>query len=81
MKGGAEGAYCGALPEPGLGFAIKIDDGAKRGAEAVVAELIARFHPDARAAGPDPRLRNWRGQEVGEVRPSAAFTALLASLG
>ena len=29
MKSGAEGTYCGALPEHGLGFAVKIDDGAR----------------------------------------------------
>ena len=81
MKGGAEGAYCGALPERGLGFALKIDDGAKRGAEAVAAALIARFYPEAENAAPDTCLRNWRGLEVGQVRPSAALAALLASLG
>jgi L-asparaginase II len=30
MKTGAEGVYCGAFPELGLGFAIKIEDGGKR---------------------------------------------------
>ncbi len=80
MKGGAEGAYCGALPERGLGFALKIDDGAKRGAEAAVAALVARFYAQAHAAAPDTRLRNWRGLEVGEVRPSAPFAALLETL-
>ena len=32
-KVGAEGVYCGALPELGLGFALKCDDGAVRAAE------------------------------------------------
>ena len=28
VKTGAEGVYCGALPEQGLGLAVKCDDGA-----------------------------------------------------
>ena len=55
MKSGAEGVYCGALPERGLGFALKIDDGAKRAAEAVAVEVIAGFYPEARDVGPVPR--------------------------
>src|SRR4029079_406088 len=31
VKTGAEGVYCGALPEQGLGIAIKCDDGGGRG--------------------------------------------------
>ncbi len=34
LKVGAEGVYCGAVPELGYGFALKIDDGAVRAAEA-----------------------------------------------
>lgn len=80
MKSGAEGVYCGAMPRRALGFALKIDDGAKRGAEAVVGELIGRLFPAARGLGPDTTLRNWRGLEVGQVRPSAALAALLTAL-
>src|SRR3546814_6892552 len=32
IKTGAEGAYCAAFPELGLGAAIKVDDGAGRAA-------------------------------------------------
>ncbi len=46
MKTGAEGVYCGAFPELGLGFALKIDDGAKRAAAgaamALVEQLLSR---------------------------------------
>jgi L-asparaginase II len=80
VKAGAEGAYCGALPERGLGFAIKIDDGAKRAAEAVVVQLIARFHPEAADLGPHAKLTNWRGVEVGRMRPSEALEAMLERL-
>ena len=38
LKTGAEGVYCGSLPELGLGFAVKCDDGATRAAEVVTAK-------------------------------------------
>ena len=57
VKSGAEGVYCGAFAEQGLGFALKIDDGAKRAAEAAVVQVIARLHPAARQLGPDPAHR------------------------
>jgi L-asparaginase II len=80
IKSGAEGVYCGALAGHGLGFALKIDDGARRAAEAAAVHLIARFHPEARDLGPGAKLTNWRGLEVGELRPSTEFAALLAGL-
>ena len=43
VKVGAEGVYCGALPERGLGIAVKCDDGAARAGEVIMAALIARF--------------------------------------
>ena len=45
VKTGAEGVYCGALPEQGLGIALKCDDGAGRAAQAIMAAMIARFLP------------------------------------
>jgi L-asparaginase II len=74
VKTGAEGVYCGALPEQGLGIAIKCDDGAGRAAQAIMAALIARFLPldDAERAAlmpfMHPTLRNWNGFEVGALR-------------
>ncbi len=41
VKGGAEGVHCAALPELGLGIALKIDDGAKRGTELALAATLA----------------------------------------
>jgi L-asparaginase II len=79
VKTGAEGVYCGALREAGLGFALKIDDGAKRASEAVAAHIIARFHPEAREAAPDTVLRNWRGLDVGRVRATPDLEAMLAA--
>jgi L-asparaginase II len=42
-KVGAEGVYCAALPELGLGVAIKMDDGnTARAAEVVMAAVLQR---------------------------------------
>mgnify|MGYP001281266085 CR=1 FL=1 len=79
VKIGAEGVYCGALPEQGLGIAIKCDDGAGRAAQVVMAAIIARFLPlaDAERAALArficPTLRNWNGIEVGALRVTDAI--------
>jgi L-asparaginase II len=77
VKTGAEGVYCAALPEQGIGIALKCDDGATRAAEVATAAMIARFLPlsdeerVALARFMQPTLRNWNGIEVGGLRPSA----------
>jgi L-asparaginase II len=74
VKTGAEGVYCGALPEAGLGIALKCDDGAGRASQAIMAAIIARFLRlgDAERAALErfvrPTLRNWNGFEIGAVR-------------
>lgn len=79
VKTGAEGVYCGALPELGLGIAIKSDDGAGRSAEVIMASVINRFLPmegaaaDLVAALASPVLKNWNGIEVGRLRASDAL--------
>jgi L-asparaginase II len=75
-KTGAEGVFCAALPELGLGLAIKADDGAARAAEAMIAALISPFlqAPEGFAALARPKLTNWRGREVGEIRPAGPLT-------
>jgi L-asparaginase II len=79
VKTGAEGVYCGALPDQGFGIALKCDDGAGRAAQVVMAALIARFLPmnDAERAAlirfMRPTLRNWNGFEVGTLRPTDAL--------
>ncbi len=40
VKGGAEGVYAAALPELGLGLALKIDDGGKVASEALLCGLL-----------------------------------------
>lgn len=78
-KTGAEGVFIAALPELGLGLAVKADDGAGRAAEVMIAALIARFLPMAEGERADfarfvaPILKNWRGTEVGALRPAGAL--------
>ena len=75
-KTGAEGVHVLALPEQGLGLAVKCADGATRAAEVAAAALLARHLP----ASPNgeaalerlcrPSLRNWAGTETGLIRPA-----------
>ena len=43
VKAGAEGVYCAAMPGLGLGLALKVDDGAARAAEVLLARLLVRL--------------------------------------
>jgi L-asparaginase II len=81
-KVGAEGVYCAALPERGLGVAIKIDDGNNaRAAEVTMAALIEAFvtldrsDADFMRGFSDLTLTNWNGIEVGALRASTALRA------
>ena len=83
VKGGAEGVHCAALPALGLGIALKVDDGAKRGAERALAEVIAALIPAARTALAeqlDSAVLNWRGLRVGELVASADLMPALAAM-
>jgi L-asparaginase II len=82
VKTGAEGVFCAALPEQGLGIALKCDDGAGRAAEVMMAALIARYLP---LAGDEPAaleryirpvLRNWNGIAVGGLRPAVPLAVI-----
>ena len=88
-KVGAEGVYtagvlpCGRWPE-GLGLAFKIEDGDKgdRARPVAAVEALRRLgvlgdseaHPLSEFAR--KTLKNHRGEEVGEVRPSPALSGL-----
>jgi L-asparaginase II len=74
-KGGAEGVHCAALPEHGLGIAVKCDDGAGRAADLICATLIARFVDNVPEALLRPELRNWNGLVVGTLRPAGPLVA------
>jgi L-asparaginase II len=75
--------HCAALPELGFGVALKVDDGAKRGAERVLVEVLAAFLPKAHAvlaAEIDGEVRNWRGRRVGRLVPGDALKDALQGL-
>jgi L-asparaginase II len=80
-KTGAEGVYCAAFPEQGLGVAVKCDDGAGRASEAVMAALIQAFVPlsDQQRAlvqgYSDKPVTNWNGIETGRLRVAAELMA------
>ncbi len=81
-KVGAEGVYCAALPELGLGVAVKMDDGnTARAVEVAMAALIERLLPLAGEAATllaslsDVRLVNWNGIEVGRLQAAPALAA------
>jgi L-asparaginase II len=78
LKTGAEGVYCAALLELGIGIAVKCDDGAGRAAEAMMAAALDRLlNNDADSATLEPfvrpAIRNWNGIVVGGLRPTEAF--------
>lgn len=78
VKVGAEGVYCGAIPELGVGIALKIDDGGTRAAEVAVATLISALLPgqkDALAPFRNVTLKNWNKINVGDLKPAPDFAA------
>ncbi|WP_101067495.1 asparaginase [Roseovarius salinarum] len=78
LKTGAEGFFVAILPERGLGVALKIVDGATRGAECAVAAILVKLgaldpdHPATRRVMNAP-IVNWRGLETGSIRPAPDF--------
>jgi len=75
IKTGAEGVYCAALPEHGLGVALKCDDGAGRAAEVMMAATLLRLsrsinEQEQLEPFTQVMLRNRNGVTVGEVRPT-----------
>ena len=73
-KIGAEGVHSVAVPELGIGFAIKVDDGAQRAQFPAVLRVLQVFDvlPDTLPQRLDEfvrrPVRNTRGETVGEVR-------------
>src|SRR5882672_5257429 len=79
IKPGAEGVFCGALPGLGYGIALKIDDGAGRGAEIAMGGILERlgiFGPAERERLEPvlrPVIKNMAGRIVGSIRPAATL--------
>ncbi|HAO2892169.1 TPA: asparaginase, partial [Escherichia coli] len=80
VKTGAEGVFVAALPEFGLGIALKCDDGATRASEAMIGAVLARiFRGDAELESKldrfaDREMRNWNGITYGVVSPADILT-------
>lgn len=84
IKIGAEGVFCGAIRDRGLGFALKIDDGNMHAAETVVANLLlAVAEPNAKEIAAlekytTHKFSNWSKIEVGEMMATDAVRLKLA---
>jgi L-asparaginase II len=77
IKTGAEGAYAGVFPKLGLGFAMKIDDGATRAADAVVRLIMGAYVAGAREKLTLKTLKNAQGRDVGVIRASPLLSIAL----
>jgi len=72
-KIGAEGVHCAAIVDQGIGIAVKVEDGAARAQYPALLEILKRFGamsdpmPARLADFARPRIRNTRGETVGEV--------------
>lgn len=74
VKVGAEGVYCAAIPEVGIGIALKIADGAARAAEVAIVTLV-RFalganHPVAQTLADlcEQSVQTRSGARAGVIR-------------
>lgn len=78
-KVGADGVYAAALPELGLGVALKIDDGSTLASEVALGAVLARFRvlEDAQIAELSrrfaPQLCNSRGVIAGRAAPASVW--------
>ncbi|HET8727752.1 MAG TPA: asparaginase, partial [Alphaproteobacteria bacterium] len=82
VKAGAEGVSCAAVPEMGIGIALKVEDGAGRAADVAMAHLL--HHVGAlddqgwaklNGTAARPVLKNVRGTAVGEIRTAGDTAA------
>lgn len=77
VKNGAEGVMCGVIPEKGLAFAVKAEDGAGRAVDAATGYILQKLNvlKEAEVAKLkpifEPKIKNWKGLEVGSIRVSA----------
>ena len=67
LKGGAEGVTMGALPDRGIGFALKCEDGSGRGVEEAVAAVLHHLGVTDEVVSPNSPITNHAGRDVGIV--------------
>ena len=76
VKLGAEGTYTGGIPDAGVGFAIKIEDGGRRAVEVALVRVLQELGVLTEKDGlklaeqGKPAVYNTRGEAVGEIRPA-----------
>ena len=86
-KTGAEGVFCAALPELGLGIALKCDDGGTRAAEVMLAatlQCLLALSEHEKAGMRDfisPLSCNWNGIVTGGIAPTPEFRLMLPAQG
>ncbi len=74
VKTGAEAVFGGVIPKMGMGFALKIDDGATRASDVALGGLLAKLdaltEEQAQVLSPyfNTELKNTQGYTTGEVR-------------
>jgi len=79
VKTGAEGVFCASVPQLGLGIALKIDDGASRSSEVVLAHLLQKlgvvdadeFHLEL-----EPVIVNRNTNKTGVIKAATALNDL-----
>lgn len=83
VKIGADGVYCGAVRDTGLGFALKCDDGSLPAVTVMIAAILQGItKPDAREREVLARyarkpMTNWCGIDVGVLEATAdAYVSL-----
>jgi L-asparaginase II len=82
-KVGAEGVFTAAIPELGLGVALKIDDGAARAAECAIVAVLERLGVVDKSLDAtwqrwrQPEILNRRGEVTGHVRATGVLDALV----
>jgi L-asparaginase II len=81
VKTGAEGVYVAAAHQPGLGLALKVEDGATRASEVALLaclDTMGTLPAEAKAAlaaFARPRLHSRAGQDVGAIAPTPGWPA------
>ncbi len=79
VKTGAEGVFCASLPQLGLGLALKIDDGASRSSEVVLAHLLQKLgvvDADEFRCELEPGILNRNSIKTGVIRAASVLEDL-----
>ena len=78
VKTGAEGVFVAAIPEKGIGVALKILDGSTRAAEAAIGLILVRLGVVSKDHIAVKKrvfceIRNWAGTLTGYITPTDRF--------